>query len=81
MKRYFAKPDTWYKAGTEVFLEEDLSDSDGTSGYRGWICRGTYIVSDTGYDGFWYAKGYKVGDEVEMRELCNPDEFNVVEEE
>lgn len=67
----------WFKAGTEAILEEDLGP-DINSG----IYRGIYVVGGcepSGYDNFWYDKGYKIGDEVEMSELCSHEEFDVVE--
>ena len=102
-KRYFAKPDTWFKEGTEAFYEEEMFsvgetfDEDGVS-HGSAIYRGTYVVgtSEDGlkeedpdlyekwnghsYDNYWYDKGYKKGDEVEMREHCCNSEFIVVGE-
>ena len=55
MKRYFAKPDTWFKEGTEAFYEEEmfpvgtLFDEDGIS-HGSAIYRGTYVVG-TSEDG------------------------------
>jgi hypothetical protein len=88
MKRYFAKPNTWFKEGTECFREDEmwpsttLSDNKGNSTGSA-IYRGTYIVGSCnpdGYDKFWYKKGFVDGQEVEMREHCCDDEFDVVEE-
>ena len=70
-KRYYAKQNTWFKEGTECFKEEETYDGAG-------IYRGVYIVGpNEGYDTFWHKKGYKEGDEVEMREHCTDDEFEV----
>lgn len=88
MKKYIAKPHTWFKEGTEATI---LPDDD--FGEMGGIYEGIYIVGtcvdDTGaiydpyagYNKFWIDKGYKIGDEVIMRELCGHDEFDVIEEE
>jgi hypothetical protein len=73
MTLYRAKPDTWFKEGTVAELVESIYTNDGK---EFGIFRGTYIVGDTGYDKFWYNKGYKEGDEVVMNELCCFDEFN-----
>lgn len=94
MKRYYAKPDTWFKEGTEAFREEEMwphgSLTDGRTGKKtgSAIYRGIYVVgsnkddedNDAGYDNRWYSQGYKDGDEVEMREHSTDDEFFVVEE-
>jgi len=73
--KYIAKPDTWFKEGTECFKDEDM--------YRGSaIYRGTYVIGSCnpdGYDKFWYEKGHKDGDEVEMREICSHNEFEIIE--
>jgi len=73
--KYVAKPDTWFKEGSEAFLEEYLFiDADDC---KHGLFRGTYIVADSGYDKFWHNKGYKIGDEVQMTELCAYEEFNI----
>jgi len=73
--KYTAKADTWFKEGTEAFLREYMySDTDGN---KYGIFQGTYVVADSGYDKFWYDQGYKVGDEVQMRELCAYEEFDI----
>jgi len=92
MKRYYAKPDTWFKEGSEcqkgdeMFPPGSLADGAATEEKTGSsIYRGIYIVGtctpsgQTGYDTFWYDKGYTEGDEVEMSEHCCDDEFFVVE--
>lgn len=74
---FIAKPDTWFKAGTVVELAEDLRDGQ----YNVGIFEGTYIVGSCnpeGYDKFWYDQGFKDGDEVVMRELCQFGEFDDV---
>ena len=42
--------------------------------------RWSRIVPNEDYDTYWHSKGYKEGDEVEMREHCCNSEFIVVEE-
>ena len=86
MKRYFVKPDTWFKEGTEAFYEEEmvpvgtLFDEDGIS-HGSAIYRGIYVIGpNEGCDTYWHSKGYKEGDEVEIREHCCNSEFYVVEE-
>jgi len=70
-KRYIAKKDTWFKEGVECEFLEDYQEGGG-------LYRGIYIIGENkGYDTFWYNKGYKEGDEVEMNEVCSHDEFNV----
>jgi hypothetical protein len=87
MKRYFVKPNTWFKEGTEAFYEEEiyspgiLFGMDGIS-HGSAIYRGTYVVGpNEGYDIYWHSKGYKEGDEVEMREHCCDSEFEIMENE
>ena len=103
MKRYFAKPDAWFKEGTECFRREEIYpagwtfDKDGVS-HASAVYTGTYVVGSSeddlkeedpefyqkyggkSYDDFWYDRGYKKGDEVEMNEHCCDSEFNVLEE-
>jgi len=70
VKRYFAKPDTWFKEGTEAFYEEEIYPTgvlfgmDGVS-HGSAIYRGTYVIgSNEDYDSRWPSQGYKEGDEV-----------------
>lgn len=89
MKRYFAKPDTWFKEGTECFRGDVLFPFGSITNEAGEktgsaIYTGTYIVgscSPDGYDEHWYSHGYKDGDEVEMNESCTDDEFDVLEKD
>ena len=73
MKRYFAKPDTWFEEGTEAFLETDIPETN--SG----IYRGTMIIEDTPYHRAGWPDA-KPGDRVIKGEVCHNDEFNIVEE-
>ena len=69
--KYIAKKNTWFKEGTEAFREEPTYEGHA-------IYRGTYVIGESGYDFYWYRKGYKIGDEVEMREHCSDDEFHQI---
>jgi len=90
MKRYFAKPDTWFKEGTECkCLEEfcpfgSIFHDDGTPTSSA-LYEGTYVVGSDSeyckYDEVWHRKGYNDHDEVVMREHCNDDEFYVTDSE
>ena len=86
MTKYIAKPECWFKENTEVQLIEEYY-TDGNGEKVGLFC-GIYIIGSCndedrteggGYDTFWYNKGYKDGDEVEMNEVCRYDEFNIAE--
>ena len=80
MIKYIAKPDTWFKEGTECILEDDFRTGHVDSDMG--LFRGIYIVgSNEGYDTYWYNKGYKEGDEVEMNEVCPFDEFDIIDME
>ena len=72
--QYIAKPDCWFKTGTEVKLVEYqyniYSQKFGTF-------EGIYIVQDSPYDKFWRDKGHEVGDEITMTEMCSYDEFEI----
>ncbi len=90
MKQYYAKPDTWFKEGTECFREEEmwpdgsLAECGTNTKHGSAIYRGIYIVGSCnpdGYDKFWYNQGHKNGDEVEMRECCLDTEFDIVKNE
>lgn len=71
--KYTAKADTWFKADSEAkLIEYYYSDTDGN---KYGLFHGTYVVADGNYDKFWYNQGFKVGDEVQMREVCAYDEF------
>ena len=76
--QYIAKPDTWFKEGTVAELIEYLY-TDGENCKYG-LFEGTYVVAKTtGYDKIWINKGYKLGDEVKMNEVCAYDEFERIE--
>jgi hypothetical protein len=72
-KRYFAKEGTWFKAGTECKLIEDFEGMDGG------LYRGIYVIGENkGPDTFWHTKGHKEGDEIEITDFCDHDEFDVI---
>jgi hypothetical protein len=76
--KYIAKPDNWFKAGTEAKLIEFYYAEN--NGKNFGLFEGTYVVcKNEGYDTFWHKKGYKKGDEVQMREVCAYDEFEIIE--
>jgi len=64
MKRYFTKPDSWFKEGTEAFFIEEtwpdgsLSDNKGNKTGSG-VFRGTYVVGSCGEGG---TMTIKIGD-------------------
>jgi len=85
--KLIAKPDTWFKAGTEVF--DDDPDEYGKritlESYNKWLKSGSILargIRVCEYD-YELALGYKMGEEREDGELCGIDEFDVevVEEE
>ena len=72
--QYIAKANSWFKEGSTAELLEYLY-TDGDNCKYG-LFGGTYVVEKTtGYDKLWIDKGYKVGDEVQMNEVCAYDEF------
>lgn len=68
--KYIAKPNTWFKAGTEVELIDDYRSSDWNSG----LFRGIRVTEDSGSEG-----GYPVGVERIDEEMCSFDEFEISE--
>lgn len=77
MKKYIAKKDTWFKEGTEVKLIEKFWDSPHIG-----LFEGTFVIDDESWlkvKSHWNDK--KVGDEVQDREVCNFDEFKIINED
>jgi hypothetical protein len=74
MKIYIAKPDTWFKEGTEVNLVEDYrQDNFPDIG----LFQGIFVIDDEKWLNVkqqW--RTHEVGDEVIDREVCNFDEFD-----
>ena len=85
MKRYFAKPDTFFKAGTEAFRKEEVCPFGSIFTEEGKptaaaAYEGTYVVgSNRGIDSIFISRGHKIGDEVLKNEICGDDEFDVIE--
>ena len=69
--KYISKKDGWFKEGTECRLIDHIFVDHG-------LFNGIYIVGNSDYDKFWHNKGYKVGDEVNMNEICLYDEFDIL---
>ena len=65
--KYIAKPNTWYKAGTEVTVEEILYDGVA-------LCRGVRVCENPDSEG----KHHYVGEEYNDGEICMLDEFEVI---
>ena len=64
-----AKPNTWFKAGTEVFHYDQYSKRITLEEYNDWVKSGVILV-----------RGIRVcetGEETEDGELCSLDEFDV----
>lgn len=73
--KLIAKPDTWFKAGTEAFDYDEYGKRITLESYNKWLKSGSIL-----------ARGihiYEDGVEAEDGELCGIDEFDVevVEEE
>ena len=74
--KYIAKKDTWFKEGTEVKFVEDFSGN----GIKMGLFEGTFVINDEKWlkvKQHWNKN--KVGDEVVDREVCNYDEFDIIE--
>ena len=79
INKYIAKPNQWFKAGSEAKLIEYYYTGD--DGKKYGLFRGTYIIGDTDYDKFWTSQGFETGMEVQMNEVCCYNEFIVEEQE
>jgi len=77
MKKYIAKADSWFKEGTEVKLVEDYrGDNFASIG----LFEGIFVIDEEKWlkvKQHW--NNNKVGDEVIDREVCNFDEFDIIE--
>ena len=79
--KLIAKPDTWFKAGTEVF--DDDPDEYGKritlESYNKWLKSGSILARGIRVCECYYetALGYKLGEEREDGELCGIDEFDM----
>lgn len=68
--KFIAKPNTWFKAGTECKLIVEYGSGSSRSG----IFLGIRITENPASEG-----GYEVGEEREDEEGCTFDEFDIVE--
>jgi hypothetical protein len=85
--KLIAKPDTWFKEGTEVWSYDkpcrltlqEWEDCVNFTGIKGVCVRGIRVVE---FDSE-IAMGYKVGEEIVDGEFCGCDEFivEVIEED
>ena len=71
-KRYIAKPNTWYKEGTEAFLICEVTDDSG-------LFKGIKKVEED--DNISFIENYGIGYEFEDEELCGYDEFDIIIED
>ena len=75
MSRYIAKPDTWFKEGTEAkFLGEMYRDDLGV--VHG-LFSGVRVCQNPGSEGMWH----QLGEEYEDEEICSFEEFEEVIDE
>ena len=77
-KTYIAKPNTWYRTGTDCRLVEYLYEHKGKQ-YGHF--EGLYIIgrpeNKTYDESYWLRIGYKSGDEVFMKSICPYDDFEI----
>ena len=77
--KLIAKPDTWFKAGTEVFDDDEYGKRITLESYNKWLKSGSILargirVCEHDYE---LKLGYKLGEEREDGELCGIDEFDM----
>lgn len=78
--KLIAKPNTWFKAGTEVFSYDLYGQRFTIEEYGIWkisgniLARGIRVCQEK----FELDLGYKIGEEREDGEFCNIDEFYVI---
>lgn len=82
--KLIAKPDTWFKAGTEVFDDDCFGKRYTLEAYNQWLKSGIILargirVCEHDYE---LKLGYELGEERQDGELCNINEFDmtIVEE-
>jgi len=78
--KLIARPNTWFKAGTEVFDYDEYGKRISLGSYNKWLESGTILargirVCESGFEED--NLGYKVGDEREDGEFCSLKEFDV----
>ena len=85
--KLIAKPDTWFKAGTEAFDYDEYGKRITLEAYNEWLKSRSILVRGTRICQFptelLIGSGYKLGEERIDGELCGINEFDVevVEEE
>lgn len=83
--KLIAKPDTWFKAGTEVFDYDEYGKRITLEAYNKWRESGMILASGIRVCEHDYELklGYKLGEEREDGESCSLDEFDmtIVDEE
>jgi hypothetical protein len=79
--KLIAKPDTWFKAGTEVFDYDEYGKRITLEAYNEWLKSRSILVRGTRICQFstelLIGSGYKLGEEREDGELCGIDEFDM----
>jgi len=77
--KLIAKPDTWFKAGTEVFDDDCFGKRYTLEAYNQWLKSGIILargirVCEHDYE---LKLGYELGEERQDGELCNINEFDM----
>jgi hypothetical protein len=77
--KLIAKPDTWFKAGTEAFDDDEYGKRITLESYNKWLKSGSILVRGIRVCEHDYELklGYKLGEEREDGELCGIDEFDM----
>lgn len=77
--KLIAKPDTWFKVGTEVFDYDEYGKRYTLEDYNKWLESGIILARGTRVceHGYELNIGYKNGEEREDGELCNINEFDM----
>ena len=79
--KLIAKPDTWFKAGTEVFDYDEFGKRITLEAYNKWLKSRSILVRGTRICQFstelLIGSGYKLGEERIDGELCGIDEFDM----
>ena len=77
--KLIAKPDTWFKAGTEAFDDDEYGKRITLESYNKWLKSGSILVRGIRVCECSYetALGYKLGQEIIDGELCGIDEFDM----
>ena len=79
--KLIAKPDTWFKAGTEAFDYDEYGKRITLEAYNEWLKSRSILVRGTRICQFstelLIGSGYKLGEERIDGELCGIDEFDM----